>query len=156
MVQINFNANEVSSESGFDPIPPGEYVIKVNDTQEKVAKSGGKYIWIEHIILEGQYKDRRLYNNLNLWNENATAKKIADAQLSQLCKATGQISLTNTVQLHGIPIRVKVGLDTKGDRGPQNRIDKYLFEETPSATVAATTQVAATTATAPGAAPWSR
>lgn len=151
----HFDSETVNPNAGFDPVPPGEYLVKVSNSELKTVKGkpSDKYIWLEHTILEGDYKDRKLYNNLNLWNANPTAVKIAEAMLSQLCRAVGKKQITDTVELHNLPLTCKVGLDTKGDRGPQNRIDKYLYEDTSAATVA-TTEAKAVVQQGAAKAPW--
>ncbi len=157
MAQIgNFNAGEVNPNAGFDPIPPGTYVMKITNSDVRSAKSNpaNKYIWLEHTILEGEYKGRLLFNNLNYINTSVTAANIAAATLSQLCRAVGKMQIGDTVELHGIPFQAQVSIDTKGDK-PQNRIDKYLFEETNAATTQATRQ-ATVAAGASAAAPWAR
>lgn len=157
MAQIgNFNAEDVNPNAGFEPIPPGNYVMKISNSDVRSAKANpaNKYIWLEHTILEGQYAGRLLFNNLNYINTNVTAANIAAATLSQLCRAVGKMQIADTAELHGIPFQAQVSIDTKGDR-PQNRIDKYLYEESSAATSQATAQ-AAVTASNGGAAPWAR
>lgn len=158
MAQIgNFDSDAVDPNVGFDPLPPGDYIMKITSSDLRVTKgnAANKYVWLEHTIIDGPFKNRKLYNNLNLWNTNVQAVKIAEGMLAQLCKAVGKKTISDTVELHGLMFTARVGLDTKGDRGPQNRIDKYLYEQTPEATVAATAQGAATQAGS-SAAPWAR
>jgi hypothetical protein len=55
------------------------------------------------------FAGREQFDNLNLWNQNATAVEIAWKRLSAICHVTGQINLQDTRQLVGIPFQAKIG-----------------------------------------------
>jgi len=151
----HFNADEVDTTSDFDPVPPGTYVMQIVNSDVKPTKDGkGKYIWLEHEILEGPYKGRKVWNNLNLWNANPQAVKIAEKQFAKLCKACAKHAVEDTAELHGYPFRAIVEQETN-DRGTQNRLKDYLFEDTATATKQATSTAAVQAATS-GEVPWGR
>ncbi len=122
-----FNANEVPENEGFDPIPAGEYVVAIVDSEQKQTSSGnGSYLKLAFQVLEGQHKGRKLFENLNLDNPNAQAVQIARGTLSSICRATGVMEPKDSVELHNIPILAKVGMRKREDTGEmQNRITKY-------------------------------
>lgn len=156
MAQIgNFDTNEVTATTGYEAIPPGVYIMKITDSDIKDTKANpkNKYLWLEHTIIDGPYKNRKIYNNLNKWNTNPAAVNMADAMLKQLCLACGKTTISDSVELHGIMFSARVGIDTKGDRGPQNRIDAYLSDAAPEAKG---TVAAATPSAGGNSAPWSR
>jgi hypothetical protein len=149
----HFDADGVNTDDPFAPIPPDEYVMLTTNSEIRTTKSGsGKYIALEHEIVEGDYKGRKVWNNLNLWNTNPQAVQIATRHLACLCKATGKRQITDTAEIHGIPFRARLSIDTSGAK-PQNRIDDYLFEDTVKQTVATTQSVADKVASSPSA-PW--
>lgn len=131
MAQIgHFDADNVDTNVGFDPVPPGIYDLMISNSDVKATKDGkGKYIWLEHTILSGPFKDRKIFNNLNMWNANPQAVKIAEAHFGCLCKAVGKRQVTDTVELHNTPFQAEVDVEKQDGRSPQNRIKKYLFED---------------------------
>lgn len=116
----------------FEAIPPGRYpmMISNSDVREVKGEPHKKYIWLEHTVLEGEYKDRKLFNNLHLWNPSDKAVKMAEGFFGQLCKACGKNKIGDTAELHSIPFWAEVGVDTKNvqpGKDPQNKIVEYFF-----------------------------
>ena len=88
MSTLNFNANEVEPSIGFDAIPAGKYQAVITDSEMKDTKSGtGKYLQLEFEIIEGDYKNRKLWARLNLENANSEAVRMARADLSAICRS---------------------------------------------------------------------
>jgi hypothetical protein len=122
-----FNAREVEPNTGFDPIPPGDYIAAIIDSEEKDTQAGtGTYHKLEFQILEGQYANRKLWVNLNLNNPSEEAVKIARGELSAICRAVNVLTPNDTVELHNLPMSIKVGVEKRKDTGEmQNRIKGY-------------------------------
>ena len=73
-----FNANDVEPEFGFEAIPAGHYLAAISDSQMKVTKTGnGEYLELTFQVIEGQYKNRRVWSRLNLNNPSQQAVDIA-------------------------------------------------------------------------------
>ena len=123
----NFNANEVEPTSSFEPIPAGKYLAAISDSEFKATKSGsGRYLQLTFTIIEGEYKNRVLWARLNLENPNATAVKIARAELSAICHATGVMTPRDSVELHNVPLAIIVKLRKRDDNGElSNEIKGY-------------------------------
>jgi len=64
---------------------------------------------------------------MNLQNSNPTAQEIAYKQLSALCHAVNVLQLQDSVQLHGLPLKVKVKVrkDSTGQYEDQNEVTAY-------------------------------
>jgi hypothetical protein len=123
LFQQPFDANQVKPQEVFDPLPDGYYNARVINSEAKPTKDNESgYLALELEVIDGEYKGRKLFDNLNLWNKSAQATEIAQRQLSAYCHATGVIVINDSTQLHGIPVKVKVG--TKSDPGydPRNVI----------------------------------
>ena len=122
-----FDAAKVEPDSGFDPLPVGNYRVVISDTAEKVNSAGtGSYVRLTFDVVAGQYMGRKLWENLNLQNPNKQAVDIAMSQLSAICRAIGVLTPRDHVQLRNIPLDVLVGLSKRKDTGePQNTIKKY-------------------------------
>lgn len=103
--------------SGYDPIPAGVYPAKVVESELKNTSAGtGKYIKLKFQILQGEFKGRYIWTNLNIINPSPVAVEIAQKELATLCRAVGKGVIQDTQELHGIPIDMKVKIKpAKGD-----------------------------------------
>ncbi len=127
----NFNANDVEPNTSFDPLPAGKYIAAVTASGMKPTKSGnGSYLEMELTVLEGEYKDRKVWARLNLNNPNATAVKIARGELSALCRAVGVMQPADSVELHNLPILITVKVKKREDTGElTNEVKGYAKKE---------------------------
>lgn len=111
-----FNANDHES-MGFDPIPAGEYLACIVESDMQNTKNGeGKMLVLKFELLE-QHKGRTLFARLNLVNNNEKAKQIAHAQLGDICRAVGKIQPHDSSELHDIPLLVRVSVRKREDNG---------------------------------------
>lgn len=109
MAKVEFNAENYEPSTGFEPIPAGYYLAHITNSDKKDAKTGnGWYLWFEFEIREGKYAGRKVWTNVNLGNSNAEAVRIANAQFSALCRAVGKMRVTDTTELHMLPVEIKV------------------------------------------------
>lgn len=122
-----FDANTVEPvSSNFDPIPAGKYLAMIVDSQEKSSQKGHKYLSLEIEVIDGEFKGRKLWTNLNLAHPNADTVKFARAELAEICKAVGVLRPTDTVQLHNLPMQITVKVTRRKDNDElQNRIKGY-------------------------------
>ena len=149
MAQLQFNAAEVDTTSR-DAIPSGTYEAVVTDSETRATKSGtgmGINLAFE-IVSEGPAKGRKVFAWINYENANAKAQQIGREELASLCKAVGVVNLTDTAQLHNLPLMITVGVDRNDPT--RNVIRAY------KAKAAQTAQPAQRTPQASGAAPWAR
>jgi len=147
----NFNATEVEPMRSFDPIPAGQYVAMIVASEEKTSQSGNRFVSLEFEILEGPYKGRKLWVNLNLYHPNPDTVKFARAELASICLAVGVPSPQDSAQLHNVPVNIHVRLVNRKDTGePQNRIKGYASR---SAASAGPAQTAPPYSAAPGTVP---
>lgn len=132
MATLNgFDARKVDPTTIFDPLPAGKYLVAITDSELKATKSGtGKYLQLAFTVLEGEYKNRILWSRLNLENPNATAVKIAQSELSAICRAVGVMTPRDSVELHNIPLTIGVKLKKRDDTGElSNEIVSYAKKE---------------------------
>ena len=140
MADLNgFDANQVEPNSGFDPIPAGKYVAIITESEMTANKAGtGQFLKLTFQISEGEFEHRVLWARLNLYNPNATAVQIAQADLSAICRAVGVMSPNDSVDLHNLPIVVHVRCKNRADTGEiTNEIKGYSKKESPAPTSAA-------------------
>jgi len=118
--------NETFDSSGyddmrgdFDPLPPGEYLAMVKESDVKSTKKGdGKYIALKFEIIKGDFKGRFIWTNLNIINPNPVAVEIAQKELATLCRAIGKPVIKMTEELHGIPFTIKLKIKPAKDDYP--------------------------------------
>lgn len=153
MVAINgangFDASTVDPDAGFEPIPDGEYVAIITESEMKPTSKGtGQYLQVKMEIVDGQHKGRTLFDRFNLQNPSEQAVNIAMRQFSALCHAVNVLRVQDSCQLHNIPFIAKVKCKKRTDNGEwTNEIGGYKAK---SATSSAPQQQAT------GAAPWAR
>lgn len=131
-MKLNFNANEVEPQTTLGPIPAGTYdVAIVEATQRENSGNEGSHLATVLEVQDGEYKGRKLFHNINLWNESAKSREFAEGTLSAICHATGVMQLEDTDQLVGIPMRAEVRLGKSKDArfGEVNSIAGYAAVE---------------------------
>lgn len=120
-VTLNFDASTVAPTAPMDPVPSGWYNAKITESSlEPTSKPGGQMLKLTMEIIDGQYVGRKVFDRLNLVNENPVAVEIAFKTLSAIQHAVGVIQCANSQQLHGIPLKVKVKLKS-AERGADGK-----------------------------------
>ena len=142
-----FDASTVQPSEGFTSIPAGRYLAVINDSDMR-ASAGGQYLQLEFEIIEGDYTGRKLWSRLNLIHTNPNAVKFARADLSAICRAVNVMKLTDSTQLHNLPMVVVVKLKKDKETGEmRNEIRGWEPKGSGVAPVAAAPQAKA---------PWAR
>ena len=144
-----FDARTVEPSTDFEAIPAGKYVAIIADSEMKQTKAGtGSYLELTFQIVEGEYKGRNLWARLNLDNPNAVAVKIAQGELSAICRAIGVMAPNDSCELHNLPLVITVKCKKREDTGEiTNEVKGYAKKE---ATAGQPQQAAAQTP------PWAR
>lgn len=132
---LNFDATQVAPDAGFgDPLPTGWYNVQIDESEKKPVqpKPGdtgtvdGWYLKLRFNILDGQYAGRKLFEQLNLKNANPQTVEIAQKQLSAICHAVGVLKPQKSEELHGKPLKVRVGQKAaSGGYDAGNKITSY-------------------------------
>ena len=147
-----FNANEVEPQSGFEPIPAGEYEAVITRSEEKTTRNGlGQFLQLEFEIVGGDYNGRKLWTNLNLQNPNARTVEFARTELSAICRAVNVLQPKDPADLYNIPLIISVKQkmnESTGEMG--NAIKGYRDKGS------APKNPVAPTASAQQKAPWAR
>lgn len=120
-----FNAADVEPSS-FDVLPAGEYQACIVASNIATTKRGdGKFLSLELQVLDGQFRGRKLFDRLNMWNPNPKAVEIAKATLSAICRAVGVLEPKDSSDLHELPMIVKVVVKADEQYGDKNEIKAY-------------------------------
>lgn len=111
-----FDANKVEPTTAFDPIPAGKYLATMTASEMKPNKAGtGQFLELVFTIIEGEFKNRSLWARLNLDNPNELAVKIAQAELSAICRAVGVMAPGDSTELHNLPLVIRVRCKKRKD-----------------------------------------
>lgn len=154
----DFNVADVPADDrSFEPLPAGDYTMQVIESDIKETKSGtGEQLVLTLEVLEGPHSNRRVWDRLNIRNQNADAQRIAQRSLADLCLALGISSLRKTEDLHFKPFVGKVTIrpDKTGQYGPQNAVRYKARGGQPPSSKASTPPARAPAGTA--AKPWQK
>ena len=128
-------------DSGFDAmapenqrqnsvVPAGEYPMICTESERKQTNSGdGSYLKCKFQIVSGEFQNRVIFKNFNLWlppsKEQALA--IARGEFSEFCRAVGVANPKDSSELHTKRFigKVKVRVDKTGQYDDQNDISGF-------------------------------
>lgn len=159
-----FDASAVEPNTGYEVYPPAKYLVQIVASEMRPTKDGhGQYLFIELDILDGPYAGRKIFDRLNLVNANPDTVQIAQRTLSAICRAVGKLQVSNSEQLHLIPLIADVRVrPPKGQYGESNSIRYLPRSGAPAAGMAAPAAAQPAIATpqpaapAAGGLPWKR
>jgi len=134
-----FDANRVEPSTDYDPLPAGKYLAVITESEMKPTKVGtGQYLQLTFEILDGQFKGRKVWARLNLANSNEMTVKIAQAELSAICRAVGVLAPNDSVELHNLPLVISVKCKKRDDTGDlTNEVKGYAKKDSPQPPAAA-------------------
>lgn len=125
----NMNLGSEDYKSGeFSLLPAGEYKTQVvKSTLETNKKQTGEVLTLEHDILEGEYKGRKIWDRLNISHENAVTEEIGRKQLRKLIEAAGlPLDLSDSEKLHYKPVITVLKVEKRKDNGEDtNKVSYY-------------------------------
>ena len=158
MATINFNANEVEPSSYFDAIPAGKYLAVITHSDKITTKDNkGHFLLLEFEIVEGDYKNRKLWSRLNIDNKNPETVRIANADLAAICRAVNVMQPRDSSELHNLPLTIVVKCRKNQDDEIVNEIKGYAPKASLSGAVSATPATTApSTASGNSQPPWAR
>ena len=128
MAQLNFDASQVSPDTGTpDAVPAGLYSVLIDESEMKPTKDGnGAYLQLRLNIIDGEYAGRKIFDRLNIQNQNQVAQDIAFKRLSAIAHSVGVLHVQDSQQLHNIPLKVKVKVRAaSGDYDASNEVKSY-------------------------------
>lgn len=125
MANLNFNAAAVPPATANIVVPAGWYNVIIEHSEVTPTKQGnGTILKLRYSIVDGDFKGRKIFGQLNIVNPNAMAQEIAQKQLSAICHAVNVIQCNDSQQLHNIPFKVRLKV-TPGDIKNAQTGEKY-------------------------------
>ena len=106
----SFDAATLPTGSGsYEPLPAGWYDAAITEAELKTTKDGGgQYIKVRYDITGPTHQGRVVFGNLNIKNASAKAEEIGRQQLGELMRAVGLPRVTDTDQLIGGRLSIKL------------------------------------------------
>lgn len=156
-----FDASSIDPTTAYELLPAGKYRAQIVESEMRATRNGmGQFLWMMLDILDGPYKGRKIFDQLNLVNPNPTTVEIAQRTLSAICHATGRMQVSDSEELHLIPMTIQVTVKPpKNGYGESNAIRYMVPDPSPAAPQAAKAQTGGAAAAAPArmaAAPWNK
>lgn len=153
----NFDATQVAPREDFSPIPVGEYVVQITDSDVKPTKSNnGHRLELTFEVIDGEFKGRKVFEGLNIDNPNPKAVEIAQRDLSAICHAVGKLQVSDSQELHYKPLVVRVDIEQRDGYSPRNVIKAYKAAAGSQGNAPAATPTAAATGASPSSPPWAQ
>jgi hypothetical protein len=144
--------------NNFEPLPEGWYNAAITGAEIKATKAGdGKYIALKYNITGPSHQGRVVFGNLNIKNASTKAEEIGRQQLGDIMRAIGLAKVSDTDQLIGGNLGIKLSVRTGEYAGNEIKGFRALSGVQP-ATTAPFKAVGPSAAAAPAKAapPWAK
>ena len=123
---INLEDLPESNTGEFTPLPAGWYSATINTANLEPTKDGtGQKISVRFDITGPTHQGRVVYSNLNIKNKSEKAEEIGRAQLGSIMRAIGLTQVSNTDQLVGGSLQIKLDVKTDEQYGTRNEVKGY-------------------------------
>ena len=110
----------------FNPLPAGWYSATISGAEVKETKAGtGEYIAIKYSIIGPTHQGRVIFGNLNIKNANPKAEEIGRQQLGDIMRAIGLARVTETDQLIGGSLVIKLDVKDDDKYGERNEVKGF-------------------------------
>jgi hypothetical protein len=134
----------------FEPLPDGWYQATITGAEVKDTKAGtGQYISVKYTITGPTHEGRVVFGSLNIRNPNPKAESIGLEQLRALMVAVGVPRVTDTDQLIGGNLSIKLAIRESEQYGASNDVKAFKALAGTSAAVPTAKAASATP-------PWSK
>jgi Protein of unknown function (DUF669) len=106
-----FDPNSVEPNQ-FDDLPVGEYIAQIVESSVEATKTGtGMLLKLTWQVVDGQYENRKFWQQINFQNQSAQAQLIGQQQLKSICDSIGYTQhVEDSEVLHYQPCRVRLGM----------------------------------------------
>lgn len=142
--------------NNFEPLPEGWYNATITGAEIKPTKAGdGKFIAVKYTVTGPSHQGRVVFGNLNIKNASTKAEEIGRQQLGDIMRAIGLAKVTDTDQLIGGNLGIKLSVKTGEYAGNEVKAFRALNGTAP-APVAPFKAVATSATPAKAAPPWAK
>ena len=129
MARFNFKLDKYKDDGGdYELLPDGEYEFMVEKVEEKETKAGtGTYLNCTYSIVGEKYKNRKVFDLMNINNPNEVAERIGRGRLHKLAEACDCVDMEDSDMLIDRVFKGMVGVE-KGTGGykDKNVVSKFV------------------------------
>jgi hypothetical protein len=153
-----FDANDLPQGNTYEPLPPGWYNAHITAAELKPTKDGsGQYIKVRYDITGPTHQGRVVFGNINIRNASAKAEEIGRQQLGELMRAIGLARITDTDQLIGGSLQIKLDVRAATEQyAAQNEVKGFKAISGAAPTFAPAASAPAASAPSKAAPPWAK
>ena len=155
----SFSLDELpqSTSNSFEPLPIGAYTATITKAEVKITKLGdGEYISLRFDITGPTHQGRVVFHNLNIKNKNPKSEAMALADLGKIMRATGLSRVTDTDQLIGGNMTIKLTIKQDEKYGAGNNVVDILSSGSSPAPMPSTSAPAPAGAASKASPPWGK
>lgn len=136
MAKLGVDLSGVNPNDGvMGPLPaPGPYQFYLTEGEVKDTSTGsGTLFKFTAEVIEGEYKGRKVFDQINVTNKNPVAQKIGQAQLAGMIAACGLPPTTDDTdeilwQPFWAEVKIEPYKDKNGNDKEGTKFHKFLFE----------------------------
>lgn len=123
----SFDVSDLPQPSkDYSPLPAGWYSATISGAEVKETKAGtGEYIAVKYSITGPTHQGRVIFGNLNIKNPSPKAEEIGRQQLGDLMRAIGLARVTDTDQLIGGSLVIKLNVKDDDKYGERNEVKDF-------------------------------
>jgi hypothetical protein len=128
----SFNMKETQEDSGFTPIPKGQYLVTIDEVKFQLSKRSNQPMWnLTYSIAEGEFaeKNRKLFDIISLQaSQQGRVKRFINRVAPELAEVEqfDPKKVADEGLLVGKQLRVKVDIEEDAEYGARNRVrDHY-------------------------------
>lgn len=143
--------------NNFEPLPEGWYNATIAGAEIKSTKAGdGKFIAVKYTVTGPSHQGRVVFGNLNIKNASTKAEEIGRSQLGDIMRAIGLGKVSDTDQLIGGNLGIKLSMKTGEYAGNEVKAFRALNGSAPAPVSILSTPSSIKTAPAKAAPPWAK
>ena len=124
MSMIYFDTREYIEQPTTDtysPVPAGDYEIMITEVKEMQSKEGKAYVTLVSEIVKGEYRGRKIFDNLYITSENPKAVNIAKRKLNDIAKALDLVVIKEEGDIKYKMLTVNLYID----KDQKNQVREY-------------------------------
>lgn len=123
---INLEDLPESTSGEFTVLPAGWYSATINKASIEPTKDDtGQKIAMRYDITGPTHQGRVVFGNINIKNKSAKAEEIGRAQLGDIMRALGLRQVSDTDQLVGGSLQIKLNIKTDDQYGTRNEVKAF-------------------------------
>jgi len=121
-----YHTDNLPKGNSYEAIPAGWYTATISKAEVKPTNAGtGNYIAVRYDITGPTHQGRVVFGNLNIKNPNPKAEEIGRQQLGEIMRAIGLTQVTDSDQLIGGRLDIKLTIKKDEQYGDGNDIKGF-------------------------------